>query len=76
MSAEFILKANPDYVILADTICCHQNASTVRSRPGWGALAAVREHHVIPINDDIASRWGPRLVDLLRTVLAAIRGGH
>jgi cobalamin transport system substrate-binding protein len=74
LSAEFILKANPDYVLLADTICCHQNASTVRGRPGWNVLAAVRERHVVALNDDVASRWGPRLVDLLRTVLAAIRG--
>jgi iron complex transport system substrate-binding protein len=76
LSAEFILKSNPAYVILADTICCHQNASTVGSRPGWSSLAAVRAHHVILLNDDIASRWGPRLVDLLRTVLAGIRAGH
>jgi len=76
LSAEFILKSNPDYVILADTICCHQNASTVGSRPGWNSLGAVRAHHVILLNDDIASRWGPRLVDLLRTVLAGIKAGH
>jgi iron complex transport system substrate-binding protein len=76
LSAEFILKANPDYVILADTVCCHQNASTVGSRPGWSSLAAVRAHHIILLNDDIASRWGPRLADLLRTVLAGIRAGH
>src|SRR5215467_9705561 len=76
LSAEFILKSNPDYVILADTVCCHQSASTVGSRPGWNSLGAVRAHHVILLNDDIASRWGPRLVDLLRTVLADIRAGR
>src|SRR5215471_3903983 len=76
LSAEFILKSNPDYVILADTVCCHQNASTVGKRPGWTSLGAVRAHHVILLNDDIASRWGPRLVDLLRTVLAGIKAGR
>ncbi len=75
LSAEYILKSNPDYIILADTLCCRQNASTVASRPGWAGLAAVRAKHVIALNDDIASRWGPRIVDLLRTVLAAL-GGH
>jgi iron complex transport system substrate-binding protein len=74
LSAEYILKANPDYIILADTICCHQNAATVAARPGWSSLAAVKAHHVIGLNDDIASRWGPRIVDLLRTVLASIKG--
>jgi iron complex transport system substrate-binding protein len=77
LSAEYIIKANPDYIILADTVCCHQSISTLRSRPGWAGLAAVRFGHVILLNDDIASRWGPRIVDLLRVVLAGLRGsGH
>jgi iron complex transport system substrate-binding protein len=74
LSAEYIVKANPDYIILADTICCHQSAATVRSRPGWAGLTAVRSKHIIGLNDDIASRWGPRIINLLRTVLASIRG--
>jgi iron complex transport system substrate-binding protein len=76
LSAEYILRANPQYIILADTICCHQNASTVGARPGWASLAAVRQHHVIALNDDIASRWGPRIVLLLADVLAAIKAGR
>ncbi len=74
LSAEYIVKANPDVVILADTLCCHQNATTVAARPGWSGLSAVKTKHVILLNDDIASRWGPRVVSLLRTVLAAIKG--
>jgi iron complex transport system substrate-binding protein len=76
LSAEFIVKANPDYIILADTICCHQTALTVAGRPGWSGMTAVKSKHLILLNDDIASRWGPRVVDLLRAVLAAIRGGR
>jgi iron complex transport system substrate-binding protein len=75
LSAEYILKANPDYIILADTICCHQDAATVAKRPGWSGLTAVREAHVIGLNDDIASRWGPRVTDLLRTVETALAQG-
>jgi iron complex transport system substrate-binding protein len=74
LSAEYVVKANPDFIILADTLCCHQSAATVRARPGWSGLTAVRSEHVIALNDDIASRWGPRVVDLLRTVLAGVRG--
>ena len=68
LSSEYIVKANPDYIILADTLCCQQNAATVAKRPGWSHLAAVRAGHIIALNDDIASRWGPRVTDLLRTV--------
>jgi iron complex transport system substrate-binding protein len=72
LSSEFIVRANPDYIILADTVCCHQDAASVARRPGWSSLAAVKDGHVIGLNDDIASRWGPRIVDLLRTVGTAL----
>jgi iron complex transport system substrate-binding protein len=73
LSAEFILKSNPDYVLLADTICCKQSAATVAARPGWSTLTAVHHGRVVALNDDIASRWGPRIVDLLSDVSRAIR---
>lgn len=72
LSSEFIARANPDYVILADTVCCHQDAATVAKRPGWASMTAVRDGHIIALNDDIASRWGPRVVDLLRSVADGI----
>ncbi len=72
LSGEYVIKANPDYIILADTICCHQSAATAARRPGWAGLAAVKAGHVILLNDDIASRWGPRVADLMRTVVTAV----
>jgi iron complex transport system substrate-binding protein len=75
LSAEYILRTNPDYIILADTICCHQSLATLQSRPGWTGLTAIKSGHVILLNDDIASRWGPRIVDLLRIMLTALKRG-
>jgi iron complex transport system substrate-binding protein len=75
LSSEFIIKANPDYIILADTLCCRQNATTVAKRAGWSGLTAVKEGHIIALNDDIASRWGPRISNLLRTVETATAKG-
>jgi iron complex transport system substrate-binding protein len=68
LNGEFILKANPQYVLLADTICCSQSPATVGARPGWSNMAAVKGHRVLGLSDDIASRWGPRVVVLLRDV--------
>jgi iron complex transport system substrate-binding protein len=76
LSAEYIVKANPDFIILADTLCCHQNAASVGARRGWAGMMAVRQHHIIALNDDVASRWGPRLVTLLRIVAAATAGSR
>ena len=42
---------------------------TVGSRPGWSTMKAVTLHHIVALDDDIASRWGPRVVDLLRTIV-------
>ncbi len=75
LSAEYIIKANPDYIILADSLCCHQDPATVAKRAGWSGLAAVKAGHIIALNDDVASRWGPRVTDLLRTVETAIAKG-
>lgn len=74
LSPEFILKSNPDYIILSDTgVDGGQTAATVAARPGWSVLTAVKDNHVIVLNADIASRWGPRIVQLLQSVAAAVK---
>jgi iron complex transport system substrate-binding protein len=74
LSPEFILKANPDYILLSDTgDNGGQTLASVRARPGWSALKAVKDKHVIVLNADIASRWGPRIVQLLQTVANAVK---
>jgi iron complex transport system substrate-binding protein len=72
LSAEFIVKADPDIIFLADTKCCDQSAATVSKRPGWGEIDAVRNSAVVELDDDIASRWGPRIVGYLRAVVEAV----
>jgi iron complex transport system substrate-binding protein len=71
LSAEYLVKADPDLIFLADTKCCGQGAQTLAKRSGFGDLSAVERGEVIPLDDDIASRWGPRVVDFLRTVADA-----
>ncbi|MFI0791697.1 ABC transporter substrate-binding protein [Micromonospora rubida] len=72
LSQEVIVKANPDFVFLADTKCCKQNLETVKARSGWAGVTAVKNNQVVALDDDIASRWGPRVVDLLRSVVDAV----
>jgi iron complex transport system substrate-binding protein len=71
LSAEFLVTADPDFIFLADTECCGQDASTLAERPGFAALGAVSGGRVVELSDDVASRWGPRVVDLLRTIVEA-----
>jgi iron complex transport system substrate-binding protein len=73
LSGEFIIKADPDLIFLADTKCCGQSSATVKKRPGWDQITAVRTGAVIPLDDDVASRWGPRIVDFLQVVVRALQ---
>ena len=73
LSAEYIVASSPDLIVLADTKCCHQGLSTVAARPGWSSIAAVKSGQVIGVDDDIASRWGPRVVDFLRTIAPHVK---
>lgn len=74
LSPEFILAADPDFVLLADTRCCGVTGAGVAERPGWGGLGAVAAGRVVELDDDLAQRWGPRVVDLLAVVAAAVGG--
>lgn len=73
LSAEYIVSSNPDLIVLADTKCCHQNLQTVGARAGWGAIAAVKNGEVIGVDDDVSSRWGPRIVDFLQILAPHVR---
>jgi len=72
LNAEFIVSESPDMIFLADTVCCGQTAETVGARDGWDSIAAVQNGLVIEMNDDIASRWGPRIVEYVRQVRTAV----
>jgi iron complex transport system substrate-binding protein len=71
LSAEYIIESDPDLIFLADTKCCGQSSETVAERPGWAELTAVTGDGVVPLDEDVAQRWGPRVVDLLRQISQA-----
>jgi len=73
LNAETLLSSNPDLIFLADTKCCGQSAATVSARPGYSTIAAVKNGRVVALDDDIASRWGPRVTDLLSKIVDADR---
>ena len=74
LSTEFIVEADPDWIVLADTVCCAADATTLAERPGWDAMSAVAAGRVVELDDSVASRWGPRIVELVRQVAEAVHG--
>ena len=75
LSGEYIVQQNPQIIVLADTKCCQQTQATVAARPGWSTIAAVKHGRVVGIDDDVASRWGPRIVQFARAVARMARKG-
>ncbi len=71
LSAEFIIDANPDLIFLGNANW-GESAETVATRPGWGSMTAVEKSQVIPVDTDTSGRWGPRVVDFLKSVRSAI----
>jgi iron complex transport system substrate-binding protein len=72
LSAEAIVRADPDLIVLADSECCGQTPARVRRRPGWDVVSAVRAGAVAVVGDDIASRWGPRIPEFVERVADAM----
>lgn len=72
LSSEAVVGADPDLIVLADTECCGQSPAQVAQRPGWDEVAAVRSGAVVAIDDDVASRWGPRIPVFVARVVAAM----
>ncbi len=72
LSPEYLVSQSPDIVVLADIRCCAQTPRTVAARPGWSRVDAVRTGTVVMVDDSIASRWGPRIVNFIRAVAAAL----
>ena len=70
LSPEYIVSANPDLIFLADAIY-GESLDTLMERPGWSEITAVQNYAVIEL-DETSGRWGPRIVDFLTGIHAAI----
>lgn len=69
LSPEFLVTANPDVIFFADGGAGGVTADAIAARPGWDQLTAVQQDRIVEVDPDIASRWGPRVVDFLRIII-------
>lgn len=72
LSAEMIISQDPDLIFLADTKCCGESIESVGRRAGWEEIGAVAGGDVVAVDDDVASRWGPRVVEFVEIIAAAM----
>ena len=71
LQSEYVIKANPKIVFLADAQY-GESLATLTKRPGWNGISAVKSKNVVALPEDIPSRWGPRLVDFYEFIASSI----
>jgi iron complex transport system substrate-binding protein len=74
LSEEYVVTARPQIIFLADNQPADggQSPAIVAKRPGWSVIPAVKDNEIVGLNDDIASRWGPRLPQLVAQIAQAV----
>jgi len=71
LSAEYLLKSNPQVIFLSNTQY-GVTADSVSKRAGWSQISAVKNKKIVELPADIPSRWGPRLVDFYKLIGASL----
>lgn len=73
LNAEAIIAADPDVIFLANVNIEGQTPEVVAARPGWSSMTAVADaSRMVALDDDVASRWGPRLSELATAIASAL----
>lgn len=72
LSPEYILEADPDIIFYGCAIWCGTTAESIAERPGWSELQAIRNQNLFEVDDDLSSRWGPRLIEFFRLIAQSL----
>ena len=72
LSLEQVVAADPAFILLGDAKF-GTTPESIAQRPGWANLSAVKNKQVLPFNDDLLSRPGPRMVDGLEELAKLLR---
>jgi iron complex transport system substrate-binding protein len=73
LTDEFVIAQNPDIIVY--TVGTNYNGTTpetIAARPGWSGISAVVNGKVYSIDDNLVSRYGPRIVDALEQLAGII----
>ncbi len=68
ISLEKLVDADPEIILLGS----FASVEDVPKRPGWKGMSAVKSRTIVKVNDTVITRPGPRLVDGLESLIAAI----
>ncbi len=72
LTAEAVIEANPEVILLADGEFDGGRPEDVAARPGWDVIDAVASDRLYPVDPDIGNRPGPRIVEAIEEVAALL----
>ncbi len=72
ISPEFVVAANPEVIVYTYGVMTNITPSDFASRPGWSGIDAVKNEAIYSIDDNLVSRYGPRVVDGLEQLAAIL----
>lgn len=70
LTEEAIIAADPQLIVITDQV--DYTAEDVATRPGWAEVTAVKTGTIVTVDADIASRWGPRLPQMVSEIAEAM----
>jgi iron complex transport system substrate-binding protein len=71
LSAEEIVQRDPEVIVFVDEIA-GVNAETIAARPGWDQISAVKNGRICPVDSEVLSVPGPRIVEGLEALAACL----
>jgi iron complex transport system substrate-binding protein len=72
VTSEFVIAQDPEVIIYTVGYMTTTTAEEIASRPGWDVISAVSEDSIYSMDDNLVSRYGPRIVDGLEELAALL----
>jgi iron complex transport system substrate-binding protein len=75
VSTEVVVKADPEIIIIskgAMATSCGLTPETIKVRPGWDVISAVKSNRIYEVEESIMVRGGPRLIEALEEIAKII----
>jgi iron complex transport system substrate-binding protein len=69
---EFVLAQDPEIIVYTSGVMSSTTAESIAARPGWENISAITNDMIFSVDDNLLSRYGPRIVDGLEELAAII----
>lgn len=72
ISAELVVQRDPEVIIVPASATSPLDVGAIVDRPGWNAIQAVKDRAIYAVDANIISRCGPRMLDAVDQIQAAV----